>query len=74
MNHLINILTGLGSSLGGFGASRPYSVPRRGDRTKDSRNLAKDFRAVGTGLYKNTTKALENNEYGSVTKRSAKAR
>ncbi|MGE8453554.1 MAG: hypothetical protein ACN6OP_23680 [Pseudomonadales bacterium] len=74
MNHLINILTGLGSALGGFGASRPYSVPRRGDRSKDARNIARDFHGVEVRLYNNSCKALENKEYGAVEKRTAKTR
>ncbi len=74
MNHLINILTGLGSALGGFGVGRPYSVPKRGDRAKDTRNLARDVRIVEVGLYENTTKALEKTKDGSIAKRTAKAR
>lgn len=74
MNHIINILTGLGSALGGFGESRPYSIPSRGDRARDVRNLAKDGRKVRNRLGKYTVKALEDKQDGTFTKRTGKTR
>jgi hypothetical protein len=66
MNHLKNILVGLGSVMNPFGAYPDYKVPERGDTQKDVYAIAGDFKAVGKDLRGSTTKASRDGHGESV--------
>lgn len=50
MNHLKNILTGLGAVMNPFGTVPEYHRPARGDRARDMQSIAKDMRTVGRDM------------------------
>jgi hypothetical protein len=73
MNHLKNILVGLGSVMNPFGTYPDYKIPQRGDTHKDLSSIAGDFKNVGNDLRGSTTKASRG-EYGKSVNDSAIAR
>ena len=58
MQHLLNLLAGLGESLGALGSAPQYSYPQRGDRRADAAAIRGDFRQVGDDLDKTARRAL----------------
>lgn len=58
MEHLKNILVGMGEALLAFGTAPGYHYPKIGDRAKDARKLHRDFITVGSYMRAPTNKAL----------------
>ena len=58
MERLFFILEGIGSVFGGFGASRPYRIPQRGDRAQDLAHMRADVARVGADLRLRADRAL----------------
>lgn len=67
MNHLLNILSGVGQVMNAFGAPvRSYHYPKVGDRAMDTRHIRGDVRVVGSRLTGQTEKALKGSSSGKV--------
>ncbi len=65
MEHLKNILTGVGNVLAAFGTAPSYRYPEVGDRLRDAQQISGDWVRVGTAM--NTTLTKEKSiQDGSV--------
>ncbi|MFM2056064.1 MAG: hypothetical protein RLY71_449 [Pseudomonadota bacterium] len=60
MQHLLNLLAGLGESLGALGSAPQYRYPRLGDRRADLDHLRSDMGRVGQDLRNTAKRALSN--------------
>ena len=61
MEHLRNILVGVGEVLSVFGTAPQYKVPKMGDRRVDAQRIGSDWRKVGAYM----AKALEREQHGA---------
>jgi hypothetical protein len=66
MEHLRNLIIGVGDVLSAFGTAPKYRYPSPGDRTADMRNIAGDIKRVGFDMKKAATKALREEQGGKV--------
>ncbi|OAK66916.1 hypothetical protein A3K87_05060 [Variovorax paradoxus] len=52
MQHLINILAGVGDVLAAFGTAPSYQYPKVGDRSRDVKKIGGDWQTVGRDMKK----------------------
>ncbi len=71
MQHLLNILEGVGQALNALGASPPYRYPEVGDRMRDQHRIAGDMIVVGRRLRKNVKREQDCVKDGEVKSRLA---
>lgn len=69
MKHLVNLLIGVGSIMGAFGAFASYDRPKIGDRARDMNNLRADVRSSGKTL-RNQAEKAEKHPHGSINHRA----
>jgi hypothetical protein len=66
MEHLRNLIIGVGDVLSAFGTAPEYRYPSPGDRIADTRNIVGDIKRVGVDMKKAATKALREDQRGKV--------
>lgn len=66
MQHLLNILEGVGQALNALGTSPQYRYPEVGDRVRDQHRIAGDMMIVGRRLRKNVKKEQDRVRDGEV--------
>jgi len=68
MQHLKNILFGVGDVLAAFGTAPSYRYPQPGDRRKDAAKISGDWRTVGQDM----RKSIKRDKDGAVNHGAAK--
>ncbi|WP_137895009.1 hypothetical protein [Ramlibacter sp. 2FC] len=66
MNHLLNILAGVGQVINALGSAPQYRYPQVGDRRMDAKNIAGGFVTVGRDLKKKADKELTRHSHGKI--------